>query len=309
MKISFFSTRDNQPAAEALPVPKPVKKNQFTHYSDSQKQFIRDHFQSMTNAEIGQALGRSKASVASIASDMGLVKNVEAKFRAASIGQRNRKDAWSDADIQCLRDNYQTHSRTDLAKLLGRKWGAVKSKARQLRLIKTTEAVRAILQRPNAGQFKKGSLPKNTIISDQTVIRTRYNYKRKIATQYIRLGLGKWQELKHYVWEQANGPVPKGMILAFIDGDECQLDNLELITMAENARRNSGTINLPDSYVASLMSVRKPELKQELLKHPEIIDLKRQELKLKKSIKAHDNAKHSKTRRSSKRHGRQNVSR
>lgn len=42
--------------------------------------------------------------------------------------------------------------------------------------------------------------------------------------------------LKHHqLWEQANGPIPKGSVLIFLDGDKthCTLDNLQLVTKPE----------------------------------------------------------------------------
>jgi hypothetical protein len=47
--------------------------------------------------------------------------------------------------------------------------------------------------------------------------------------------------LKHkYIWEAANGPVPDGYVLTFLDGDKrnISLENLELITMAESLEIN-----------------------------------------------------------------------
>ncbi|MNN30638.1 hypothetical protein D3C81_1442920 [compost metagenome] len=43
------------------------------------------------------------------------------------------------------------------------------------------------------------------------------------------------------LWEQHHGQVPAGLILVFRDRNKqnIQLDNLELITRAENCRRNS----------------------------------------------------------------------
>lgn len=49
-----------------------------------------------------------------------------------------------------------------------------------------------------------------------------------------------WPLLHRHYWEQANGTIPPKHIVSFIDGNRanCVLENLELISMAENARRN-----------------------------------------------------------------------
>lgn len=56
-----------------------------------------------------------------------------------------------------------------------------------------------------------------------------------------------WPLLGRYVWEQHNGPIPPKHVVIFKDGDRgnCSIENLELISTAENARRNSMWNNLP----------------------------------------------------------------
>jgi hypothetical protein len=50
-----------------------------------------------------------------------------------------------------------------------------------------------------------------------------------------------WPLLHRQVWEQHNGPIPEGHIVVFKDRDRgnCDIENLELITLAENMRRNT----------------------------------------------------------------------
>lgn len=51
---------------------------------------------------------------------------------------------------------------------------------------------------------------------------------------------GKWR-MKHLVlWEEANGPIPKGHCLLFLDGNKLNvsLDNLQLITRSQLVRMN-----------------------------------------------------------------------
>jgi HNH endonuclease len=50
-----------------------------------------------------------------------------------------------------------------------------------------------------------------------------------------------WPLLSHHVWQQHHGPIPNGHLVVFKDRDRsnCVIENLELITLAENMRRNS----------------------------------------------------------------------
>lgn len=51
----------------------------------------------------------------------------------------------------------------------------------------------------------------------------------------------RWQSVHEIIWEEHNGPRPAGHLVVFKDGNRCNfsLDNLELISRAENCRRNS----------------------------------------------------------------------
>ena len=56
---------------------------------------------------------------------------------------------------------------------------------------------------------------------------------------HIRVAPSKWRPYRIYVWEQANGPLPKGWVVTHKDGDahNCDLSNLEAVPRAEMMRR------------------------------------------------------------------------
>lgn len=70
-----------------------------------------------------------------------------------------------------------------------------------------------------------------------------------------------WVAVHRMVWEQAHGPVPPGHIVVFRPGrhstklEEITLDSIELITRAENMRRNSAHTRLPPE-LARLVQLR-----------------------------------------------------
>lgn len=51
----------------------------------------------------------------------------------------------------------------------------------------------------------------------------------------------RWKSVHSLIWEEAKGPIPAGHVVVFRDRNRnnLQLENLELITRAENCRRNS----------------------------------------------------------------------
>lgn len=118
--------------------------------------------------------------------------------------------------------------------------------------LKQTEYMSAeAIARCSVHRFKAGHKPKNTCDKDGE-IRIRKDSKTGIPYQYIRVSIANWKELHRYNWEKENGPIPKGMVVAFKNGNslKAENDNLELITMAENMRRNTIQRYPPDVQLA-----------------------------------------------------------
>ena len=95
---------------------------------------------------------------------------------------------------------------------------------------------------PNCGSFKKGNIPPNRKPLWDERICTKDGYiLMKVPEANPYTGAKTRYKAKHvWLWEQANGTTPKGHILRFIDGNRlnCTLENIECITMAENAVLN-----------------------------------------------------------------------
>ena len=185
------------------------------------------------------------------------------------------KKLWTEPELIILRKEYPTTQSIVIAKKLNRSLGSIYSQAKLQGLKKTDEFNRSessgrmkdgefgkasrfqknhvsfntgkkwddfmtIQGKANSLRttFKKGHLPKNTL--HDGMITTRTDSKTKRTYKFIRIALGKWQMLHVYNWEQVNGKLPKDKILAFKGStDDCSLDNLILITRAENMKRNS----------------------------------------------------------------------
>ena len=95
-----------------------------------------------------------------------------------------------------------------------------------------------------------------------------------------------WKELQIHNWEQIHGPVPKGMVLRCLTDDplNCDPSNWELITRLENVERNSGRRDLTDKYIIDILSRKMPEIKEEVSSMPELIEMKRAQLKLNRQL-------------------------
>lgn len=95
------------------------------------------------------------------------------------------------------------------------------------------------LMRRNSGTFKKGHRPHNELDGVGHISVRMYKRAGK-ARKMIKIATGRWMLLNRYIWEQAHGSIPKGMMIMHKDGDalNCDISNLSLISRAENALRN-----------------------------------------------------------------------
>jgi hypothetical protein len=95
----------------------------------------------------------------------------------------------------------------------------------------------------NRTSFKKGHKPKNYRPVGSERVNVDGYIEVKVADP------NKWR-LKHsVVWEEANGPIPKGHCVIFLDGNRINLslDNLQLITRNQLARLNQNHLIFNDA--------------------------------------------------------------
>ena len=99
--------------------------------------------------------------------------------------------------------------------------------------------------------FKRGNKPHNTKPNGTINIRAD---KSGRLYQYIKIKDCQWELLQRHVWTQANGEIPAGSVVIFLDGNylNCELNNLQVISRRENMARN--TIQ---RYPAELQEVMK----------------------------------------------------
>lgn len=152
-----------------------------------------------------------------------------------------------------------------------------------------------VYQKAKPTMFKKGNKPANT--KKKGDISIRKDSKGR-PYKYIKVSDGNWPLLHRYLWKKHHGAIPKGHIVVFKDGDSlnCTIDNLELITKAENVRRNHNPKkvaekwdNPTDAMVIGRLSISYPEIKEELPNHPELIEAARQNIILNREIKKQEN--------------------
>lgn len=101
---------------------------------------------------------------------------------------------------------------------------------------------RESIKRSIATRFKKGNKPHNTKYDGCiTVHYDKLRSGQTIPYKWIRLSERNWKMLHVFNWEKKYGKVPKGKIVVFKNknSENCDVENLELITREENMRRNT----------------------------------------------------------------------
>lgn len=193
------------------------KKKQFgkTTFSRKEDNYIKQNYLTMPVKVIARNIGRSGTGVRGRIDSMGLI------IPKAIIEQRKKDSRYSKGLVPFNKGKKQVD-------------------------YMSIEAI----QNSSKTTFKKGNMPHNTANGDGE-IRMRVDHRNRSGKGYyfIRLSLGRWYPLHQHLWEEANGKVASGYCLWFKDGNtnNCTLDNLEMISRSENARRNRNKfLQLPE---------------------------------------------------------------
>lgn len=220
-------------------------------------EFIRNNYKHVSKTDIALQLNYNKSLVQQFCRKMGWVMSYKKLTKLR--GSKNYKP-FSPKDDDVIKKELSSSSIRKIAAKLNRNPACVSKRAKQLGLLDVIKrnAKRARFKQghtpSNKGKkmskqqyekakptfFKKGHLPHNTVERDGVVRTRRISGHNTKPYKYIRISLGNWKLYHQYRWEMFRGKVPKGYCLWFKDGDtlNCRLSNLELISRAENVRRN-----------------------------------------------------------------------
>jgi len=104
--------------------------------------------------------------------------------------------------------------------------------------------------------------------------------------KWYKINKSEWKLYQRIVWEREFGLLPENHNVIFKDGDSlnCNPENLTLLSHEDLLEKNTGSVELTDAYIATQLSLKDRDLREELLKYPELIELKRESLKLKRTI-------------------------
>lgn len=90
-------------------------------------------------------------------------------------------------------------------------------------------------EKSRATQFKKGNVPHNHVPVGTIAVTTDGYKKIKISEPNV------WKLYSRYIWEENNGPIPKGCKIIHVNGDRLddRIENLDIISSSDMARINS----------------------------------------------------------------------
>lgn len=193
---------------------------------------------------------------------------------------------WREQELAVLREQYPHKPTAEIAQGLGRSLSTVYQTAHKLGLHKTIEYLASPaasrlrrgddigaayrfkkgqpahnkgLRRPGWGpgrmketQFKKGNVSKRWDPESYVVGTLRMNADGYVDMK-VREGGRGWRAFHVELWEDVNGPVPRGYTVCFKDHDRLNLDlaNFELVSRADLCRRNS-IHNLPPAIKGAI---------------------------------------------------------
>lgn len=175
---------------------------------------------------------------------------------------------WTDEERKKLAEIYPHNTTKYCAEKLGRTTSAVSGQANKMGLKKSQHHLQHSSGRIEKGrrvskstEFKKGQTPWNKGLSYmpkngatrfkkgnrphtwRPIGSERINKEGCLVRKVSDTGVARndWRLVHHLLWIERYGEIPKKHVLRFKDGNpkNIAIDNLELITMAENAKRNS----------------------------------------------------------------------
>lgn len=194
-----------------------------------------------------------------------------------------RYPEWNKRDVKKLVRLYPDHTAIECAQILGCKVSRIYAKAAVLGLTKSesfkqsdkskriqtgkqspamiatrfkaghdswnkgTKGITGVQEACRATQFKPGRRAEDSHnyqpIGAERITKDGY-IERKVSDDSSLVPARRWQFVHRIVWEQANGPVPDGYCLRFVNGDktDTRLENIECISRADNARRTVASI-------------------------------------------------------------------
>lgn len=192
---------------------------------------------------------------------------------------------YTEEQVQFIRENYTGRSVAEMTKLFNKHFKTTRTRQQTKTLISNRGITSGRtghflagnkpwnygtkgqgLTWANSKSFKKGNVPPNRKLlwSERVCSKDGFILMKVPETDPYTGFSTRYKHKQVYVWEQEHGPVPRGMVVAFIDGDRsnCEPENLMLISRAELLNLNRhGYKDMPDELKPHVLALSKLQVK------------------------------------------------
>lgn len=228
--------------------------------SASDKLYIQKNYTKKSIPDIAKHLGYGRAMVGNYMRRNNLKMSKAQMIALRSKKMTGRTTFTADQDA-FIKDNYLTMPVKTIGRHIGKSYTGIMYRLKNMGL----EIPRHIVEaRAEQSRFKMGHLSHNkgkrledfmspegiekfkstSFKPGHTPSNSKYDGHQRITKDgyiEVRVCKGNYQLKQRLVWQQNNGPIPKGHVVTFKDGNKqnTALSNLKLITMKQNMLNNS----------------------------------------------------------------------
>lgn len=222
--------------------------------------WVRENVAKYTTREMAEASERETGIVV----DYKQILNLKKNNHIASVKVDHGKQAYmlfTAEQEQWIRENVKGKSNTEMAALINERYGMAITRKQIMGWKKNHHITSGLTGhfyskenpvkdphfmrgRPctSKAKYKKGNRPHNAVPVGTEVKRDTEYWWVKVAEP------NQWRQKHILLWEAANGPIPPGHCLKFLDGnrDNVCLENLQLITKRVNKIMNYHNLNFTE---------------------------------------------------------------
>lgn len=233
-------------------------------YPPEVHEFVRTHCTEMRDQELAEACNRelgtqfTRSSIKAFRGNHGYTNHMSTHWSSEEYWKFQSK--WPKGMYEFIRDNSWGVSSAKMAEIVNAKFGTEFTPHR-MKCFRARHKIKSgvsgwyqkghspgnkgkkqseycspeALERSRQTQFKKGQVPPNQMPVGAVVVNSQgYKLRKKQMEGDL---WDRWEFLHRAIWEEHNGPVPKGMHISFRDNNRlnCDIENLMLVTQGENA--------------------------------------------------------------------------
>jgi hypothetical protein len=200
-------------------------------WSDDDRNRLAELYPLRPSSEVAKTLGRSVSSVYGMASKMALLKS-PAFLESEESGRLHKGETRAGTERTQFHKGHMPANKG----LRRPGWHAGRMRETQFK------------KGERSGVAARNWRPIGTILPDAEGylrIKVREAVYGKEPTEFGNVRV--WPLYNRHLWEQKHGPIPPRHLVVFKDGDRgnCVIGNLDLLSMADNARRNGMWQSMP----------------------------------------------------------------